>query len=64
MPLGPVLKNPANQAIVWAKEAPEMFEPRVVTYESLDGTSVTVTSGVKAGERVATQGASFINQVR
>lgn len=64
VPLGSVLKNPANQAIVWVKEAPEMFEPRVVTYESLDGTSVTVTSGVKAGERVATQGASFINQVR
>ncbi len=62
--LGSVLKNPANQAIVWVKEAPEVFEPRLVTYEPLDGTSVTVTSGVKAGERVATQGASFINQVR
>ncbi|MBX3670935.1 MAG: HlyD family efflux transporter periplasmic adaptor subunit [Rhodocyclaceae bacterium] len=64
VPLGSVLKNPANQAIVWVKEAPEMFEPRLVTYEPLDGASVTVTSGVKAGERVATQGASFINQVR
>ena len=64
VPLGSVLKNPANQAIVWVKEAPEVFEPRLVTYEALDGASVTVTSGVKAGERVATQGASFINQVR
>ena len=35
-----------------------------MTYEPLDGASVTVTSGIKAGERVATQGASFINQVR
>lgn len=64
VPLGSVLKNPANQAIVWVKEAPEVFEPRLVTYEPLDGTSVTITSGIKAGERVATQGASFINQVR
>lgn len=64
VPFGSVLKNPANQAIVWVKEAPEVFEPRLVTYEPLDGASVTVTSGVKAGERVATQGASFINQVR
>lgn len=64
VPLVSVLKNPANQAIVWVKEAPEMFEPRLVTYEPLDGTSVTITSGLKAGERVATQGASFINQVR
>ena len=64
VPLGSVLKNPANQAIVWVKEAPEVFEPRLVTYDPLDGTSVTITSGIKAGERVATQGASFINQVR
>ncbi len=64
VPLGSVLKNPANQAIVWIKEAPEVFEPRLVTYEPLDGTSVTITSGVKTGERVATQGAPFINQVR
>lgn len=64
VPLGSVLKNPSNQAIVWVKEAPEVFEPRLVTYEPLDGTSVTITSGIKAGERVATQGASFINQVR
>ena len=64
VPLGSVLKNPANQAILWVKEAPEVFEPRLVTYDPLDGASVSVTSGVKAGERVATQGASFINQVR
>ena len=64
VPLGSVLKNPANQAIVWVKEAPEIFEPRLVTYEPLDGATVTVTSGVKAGDRVATQGAPFINQVR
>lgn len=59
-----VMKNPSNQSIVWVKGAPEKFEPRVVTTESLDGVSVAVTSGLKAGDRVVTTGATLINQVR
>jgi hypothetical protein len=35
-----------------------------VTFEPLDGARVTVTSGLKSGDRVATQGATLINQVR
>ena len=58
------VENPSNQIIVWVKEAPERFEPRVVTYEPLDGVSVAVTSGLSAGDRVVTQGASLLNQVR
>jgi cobalt-zinc-cadmium efflux system membrane fusion protein len=49
-----VLKNPANQTIVWVKTAPERFEPRTVTIAPLDGANVAVTSGLEAGERVAT----------
>jgi membrane fusion protein, heavy metal efflux system len=49
---------------VWVKTAPERFEPRTVTTAPLDGISVTVTAGLKAGDRVATQGATLINQVR
>ncbi len=64
VPVASLLKNPSNQTIVWVKEAPERFEPRVVTYEPLDGASVAVTSGLGAGERVVTQGASLLNQVR
>jgi cobalt-zinc-cadmium efflux system membrane fusion protein len=30
----------------------------------LDGATVAVTSGLRAGDRVATQGATLINQVR
>ena len=56
--------TPLNGSILGERQHPELFEPRLVTYEPLDGASVTVTSGIKAGERVATQGASFINQVR
>jgi hypothetical protein len=64
MPAAALMKNPANQTIVWVKTAPERFEPRTVTTEPLDGVSVAITSGLKAGDRVATQGATLINQVR
>ena len=64
VPVASLMKNPANQTIVWVKAAPERFEPRTVTVEPLDGVSVVVTSGLKAGDRVATQGATLINQVR
>ncbi|CAD5372714.1 Cobalt-zinc-cadmium resistance protein CzcA [Rubrivivax sp. A210] len=64
VPAAALMKNPANQAIVWVKTAPERFEPRSVTTAPLDGLSVAVTSGLQAGERVATSGATLINQVR
>ena len=64
VPAAALLRNPANQTIVWVKESPERFVPRVVTAVPLDGTSVAVTSGLKPGDRVATQGATLINQVR
>ena len=64
VPSAAVLKNPSNQNIVWVKQSPERFTPRVITFEPLDGASVAVTSGLKAGERVVTQGASLLNQIR
>lgn len=64
VPLSSLMKNAANQTVVWVKAAPEKFEPRTVTFEPLDGTRVAVTSGLKSGDRVATQGATLINQVR
>ncbi|WP_028605432.1 efflux RND transporter periplasmic adaptor subunit [Ottowia thiooxydans] len=64
VPVASLMKNPSNQTVVWVKAAPERFEPRTVTVEPLDGVSVAVTSGLKAGDRVATQGATLINQVR
>lgn len=64
VPSAAVMKNPSNQNIVWVKTAPERFQPRVVTVEPLDGVNVAVTQGLKVGDRVATQGATLINQVR
>lgn len=64
VPVASLMKNPANQTVVWVKTAPERFEPRAVTTEALDGLSVAVTAGLKPGDRVATGGATLINQVR
>lgn len=64
VPAASLMKSPSNQTIVWVKTAPEKFEPRVVTVEPLDGVNVAVTSGLKAGDRVTTQGATLVNQVR
>jgi biotin carboxyl carrier protein len=64
VPATALLKSPANQDIVWVKTAPERFEPRVVTVAPLDGVDVAVTSGLEPGDRVATAGATLINQVR
>lgn len=64
VPQSSLMKNAANQNVVWVKTAPEKFEPRTVTFEPLDGANVTVTSGLKSGDRVAAQGATLINQVR
>jgi membrane fusion protein, heavy metal efflux system len=64
VPSASLMKNPANQTVVWIKTAPEHFEPRVVTVEPLDGATVAVTSGLSAGDRIATQGATLINQIR
>lgn len=64
VPLASLMRNPSNQTIVWVKTAPERFEPRVVTTAPLDGVRVAVLSGLQAGDSVATQGATLINQVR
>jgi cobalt-zinc-cadmium efflux system membrane fusion protein len=48
VPAAALVKNPANQTIVWVKAVPERFEPRTVTVEPLDGANVAVTAGLKA----------------
>lgn len=64
VPAASLMRNPSNQTIVWVKTAAERFEPRVVATQPLDGVSVAVTSGLGSGERVVTQGASLVNQIR
>jgi multidrug efflux pump subunit AcrA (membrane-fusion protein) len=64
VPAAALVKNPANQTIVWVKTAPEHFEPRAVMVEPLDGATVAVVSGLVEGERVVIRAAALINQIR
>ena len=64
VPTAALQRNAANQSIVWVKQSPEHFVPRVVTTAALDGATVAVTAGLQAGERVVTHGATLLNQVR
>jgi cobalt-zinc-cadmium efflux system membrane fusion protein len=64
VPAASLMKTASNQTVVWVKSAPEMFAPHVVTIEPLDGANVIATSGLKGGERVVTQAAALLNQVR
>jgi cobalt-zinc-cadmium efflux system membrane fusion protein len=64
VPTGAVVKNPSNQDIVWVHTGAEVFEARPVRTVALDGARVSVVNGIKAGDRVVTQGAPLVNQVR
>lgn len=64
VPTGSVVKNPSNQDIVWVHTGPEVFEARTIRMVALDGARVSVVNGLKAGDRVVTQGAPLVNQVR
>lgn len=70
IPSAAVVKNSSNQTTVWVKREPEVFEPKPVLIEPLNGTQVLIRSdlsglaGLTGNERVVVQGATLINQVR
>lgn len=64
LPAAALVKNPANENIVWVKTAAERFAPRAVRTVPVDGAHVAVIAGLQAGERVVVGGASLINQIR
>jgi cobalt-zinc-cadmium efflux system membrane fusion protein len=64
IPVAALMKNPANQTVVWVKTDPERFVPRVVSTAPLDGTHVAVTNGLQPGDRVVVRAATLVNQVR
>ena len=64
MPAAAIVRTASNQDMVWVHTAPETFVPRTVRFMALDGVTVSVTDGLKPGDRVVTQGAALLNQVR
>ena len=64
VPASSLLRAPSGLSMVWVKTQPERFEPRTVRYEPLDGERVTLLAGVEPEERVVTDGATLLNQIR
>jgi hypothetical protein len=64
VPSAAVVRNPSNQDIVWVHTGAEIFVARTVRTVPLDGANVSVVDGLKPGERLVTQGAALVNQVR
>lgn len=59
-----VIRGANGEDIVFVHIGPEIFEPRAVRTEPLDGGQVIIVAGVAAGDRMVTQGAELLNQLR
>jgi len=64
LPASSIVRAPSGLHIVWIKTEAERFEPHTVRYEPLDGQRVLVLAGLKAEQRVVTEGATLLNQIR
>ena len=64
LPAQAVVRNPSNEPIVWIKSGAERFIPQPVQFRALDASTVVVTQGLSADNRVVVQGAPLIAQIR
>ncbi len=64
LPAEAVVRNTANEPIVWIKSGAERYIPQPVQVRPLDGQTVVVTQGLGEGNRVVVKGAALIAQIR
>jgi cobalt-zinc-cadmium efflux system membrane fusion protein len=64
LPAQAVVRNAANEPIVWIKSGAERYIPQPVQYAPLDARSVVVTAGLGVDNRIVVQGAPLIAQIR
>lgn len=64
VPRDAVVRNTGSDTFVWLHVSAERFVPRRVRTQTLDAARLAIPEGVQAGERVVTQGAALLNQVR
>jgi membrane fusion protein, heavy metal efflux system len=64
LPAEAVVRNAANEPVVYIKVGAERYLPQPVVVQPLDPKTVIVTRGLAADNRVVVQGASLLNQIR
>lgn len=64
VPRTAVIRSANGQPIVYDHISAENFRPREVRIEPLDGERVLIVSGIASGQRIVSQGAELLNQIR
>lgn len=64
LPAEALVRNPANETVVWIKTGAERFMPQPVQARPLDAKTVLVSAGLAPDNRVVVQGAALIAQIR
>jgi hypothetical protein len=64
LPNEAVVRNSANEPIVWIKSGAERYIPQPVQVRPLDARNVVVIQGLGEENRVVVQGAALIAQIR
>ena len=64
VPRTAVIRGANGQPIVYEHISAENFRPREVRIEPLDGDRVLLVSGIGPGQRIVSQGAELLNQIR
>lgn len=63
LPASAVVKNSANENVVWVHERAEIFRPLAVQVTAIDGANL-LAQGLTPGQRIVTSSATLINQIR
>ncbi|KVW94386.1 hypothetical protein ABW22_12410 [Thiobacillus denitrificans] len=64
VPQGSVMKNSSGETIVWVHASAERFVPKKVKVQAVDANTIAVLEGLQDGDRVVTQGAALLTQIR
>ncbi|MGA0609673.1 efflux RND transporter periplasmic adaptor subunit [Caldimonas sp. KR1-144] len=64
LPAEALVRNTANEPVVWIKAGAERYVAQPVQARALDATRVVVTQGLGEGNRVVVQGAALLAQIR
>ncbi len=64
LPAQALVRNPANETVVWIKSGALRFIAQPVAAQALDADTIVVTRGLSPENRVVVSGAALINQIR